>query len=85
MAMIEPTRQEILDGLAHLSELATDMRFGQLIASLAVLAAGPFDQSLWDLEDEQLLGAIRQMEEDLSRRESDVEIGAGPRGCVHQI
>ena len=66
--MIEPTRQEILARLARLSELAPDMRFGQLIANLAFMAAGPWDQSLWDLEDEQLVGAIRHMESDLSQR-----------------
>lgn len=66
--MIEPTRQEILTRLARLSELAPDMRFGQLIANLAFMASGPWDQTLWDLEDEQLLGAIGQLESDLSRR-----------------
>jgi hypothetical protein len=66
--MIEPTRQEILTKLARLSELAPDMRFGQLIANLTFMAAGPWDQTLWDLEDEQLIGAIRQMETDLSQR-----------------
>lgn len=66
--MIEPTRQEILTRLGRLSELAPDLRFGQLIANLAFLAAGPWDRSLWDLEDDQLIGAIRQMESDLSQR-----------------
>lgn len=66
--MIEPTRQEILTRLARLSELAPDMRFGQLIANLTFMAAGPWDQTLWDLEDEKLVGAIRQMETDLSQR-----------------
>ncbi len=70
--MIEPNRQEILDRLARLSELAPDMRFGQLIANLAFLAAGPWDQTLWDLEDDKLVGAIRQMECDLSQRESSL-------------
>ena len=72
--MIEPTRQEILDRLVRLSELAPDMRFGQLIANLAFMAAGPWDQTLWDLEDDQLVGAIRQMEADLSQRESDATV-----------
>jgi hypothetical protein len=66
--MIEPTRQEILTRLVRLSELAPDMRFGQLIANLAFMAAGPWDRTLWDLEDEQLVGAIRQLETDLSQR-----------------
>lgn len=66
--MIEPIRQEILTRLARLSELAPEMRFGQLIANLAFMAAGPWDRTLWDLEDEQLVHAIRQMETDLSQR-----------------
>jgi hypothetical protein len=70
--MSDPTRQEILSRLAQLSELAPDMRFGQLIANLAFMAAGPWDQTLWDLEDERLLGAIRQMESDLSQRAADL-------------
>ena len=47
--MIEPTRQEILERLARLSELAPDIRFAQLIANLAFMAAGPWDKTLWDL------------------------------------
>jgi hypothetical protein len=39
--MIQSTRQEILARLARLSELAPDTRFGQLIADLAFMAAGP--------------------------------------------
>jgi hypothetical protein len=69
--MIEPLRQEILARLARLSELAPDMRFGQLIANLAFMAAGPWDQTLWNLEDDQLVEAIRQLEADLSQRTSD--------------
>ncbi|HEY7309350.1 MAG TPA: hypothetical protein VH643_08345 [Gemmataceae bacterium] len=72
--MIEPTRQEILTRLARLSELAPEMRFGQLIANLAFMAAGPWDQTLWDLEDEQLVGAIRQLESDLSQRTDEVGV-----------
>ena len=72
--MIEPTRQEILERLERLSELAPDMHFGQLIANLALIAAGPFDQTLWDLEDEKLVGAIRQLEADLSRRVSPATV-----------
>ena len=72
--MIEPTRQEILARLARLSELAPDMRFGQLIANLAFMAAGPWDQTLWDLEDNQLLDAVRQMEADLSGRAGEAAL-----------
>jgi hypothetical protein len=77
--MIEPTRQEILTRLARLSELAPDMRFGQLIANLAFMAAGPWDQTLWDLEDDLLVTAIRQMETDLSQRAPVAQSANGPR------
>jgi hypothetical protein len=69
--MIEATRQEILTRLARLSDLAPDILFGQLIANLAFIAAGPWDQTLWDLEDEPLLMAIRQMESDFAQRASE--------------
>jgi hypothetical protein len=70
--MIDHTRQEILRELERISELAPDMRFGQLIANLAFLAKGPWDETLWDLEDEELLHAIRQHMTDLSAREQAV-------------
>jgi len=70
--MIPPARQDILRHLERLSELAPDMRFGQLIANLTFLAAGPWDQLLWDIEDEQLLVGIQQMLADLERRQQSV-------------
>jgi hypothetical protein len=50
------------------------MRFGQLIANLAFMAAGPWDQTLWDLEDNQLLDSVRQMEADLSQRAGEAAL-----------
>lgn len=70
--MINPVRQDILRQLERLSELAPDMRFGQMIANLAFLAAGPWDETLWDLEDDQLLAAVRQHIADLSNRQQGV-------------
>jgi hypothetical protein len=69
---MSPVRQDILQQLERLSELAPDVRFGQLIANLAFLAAGPWDETLWDLEDDQLLAAIRQHIADLSGRQQGV-------------
>lgn len=71
--MIDPVRREILQELQRLSEQAPDLRFGQMIANLAFLAAGSWDQTLWDLEDEQLLAAIRQQLSDLADRPAKVE------------
>jgi hypothetical protein len=70
--MIPTTRRDILNELALVSELAPDVRFGQLVANLAVIAAGPWDETLWDLEDEPLLGALRQLVADLQRRQETV-------------
>lgn len=67
--MIDPSRAEILCKLERLSELAPDNRFGQ---SLACLAAGPWDETLWDLEDQDMLPAIDQLLADLERREQNV-------------
>lgn len=68
--MNETTRHEILNRLERLGKLAPDLRFGQLIANLAFMAAGPWNETLWDLEDDPLLEAIRQMEADLSQRDA---------------
>jgi hypothetical protein len=70
--MITPVRQELLRDLERLSELTPEVRFGQLIANLAFLAAGPWDQTLWNLEDEQLLAAIQQQLIELSARQQGV-------------
>jgi hypothetical protein len=70
--MINPVRQEILRELERLSELAPDVRFGQLVANLTFLAAGPWEEALWDLEDDQLLAAIHQHAADLSSRQQSV-------------
>jgi hypothetical protein len=69
--MIDKTRHEILEGLERLSELAPDVRFGQLIANLAFLAKGPWDETLWNLEDDELLRAIDQHVADLVARERE--------------
>jgi len=66
--MIEASRREILEQLGRLSELAPEMRLGQLIANLATMAEGPWDETLWDLEDEKLLAAAAQLAADLKRR-----------------
>ena len=70
--MITAQRQEILGLLERLSELTPDVRFGQLMANLSYLALGPTNGAIWDMEDEQLLAAIRKHITDLSNRTADV-------------
>ena len=67
--MISPQRQEIITSLSTLSELAPEMRFGQLIANLTALSSGePWEKALWNLDDDQLVNAIRQMKANLMQR-----------------
>ena len=66
--MITTQRQEILQLLKRLSELTPDVRFGQLIANLSYLAIAPTNEAIWDMEDEQLIEAIRKHIADLSER-----------------
>ena len=70
--MITAQRQEILRLLEQLSELTLEVRFGQLIANLSYLAVAPTNEAIWDMEDEQLVAAIRKHIADLSDRAANV-------------
>ena len=58
--MINPVRQEVLRVLAELSEICPEVRLGQLMANLSYLARGLSNESIWDMEDEELLEAARR-------------------------
>ena len=57
--MTNSLRQQVLSGLEELSTGYPDWRFGQMIANLALVARGPENESIWDMEDDELLAAIR--------------------------
>ncbi len=65
-------KQDILRALADLVEHAPDVRLGQLIANLAVLARGPSPEAVWDMEDDELLAAVRSHTEDYASRHAEV-------------
>jgi hypothetical protein len=58
--MISSTRQKLLRVLAELSEFMPDVRLGQLVINLSVLAGGPSNGSVWDVEDEEMLKAAQK-------------------------
>jgi hypothetical protein len=63
------TRAELLSRLEELSRACPEMRLGQLIANLAVVARGTEPGAVWEMEDEELLGAVNwQLAELLARR-----------------
>jgi hypothetical protein len=52
------------------------MRFGQMLAPLAVLASDSPGRSLWDIEDNELVGVLERFRQDLANR------GQGVGGAV---
>ena len=58
--MNSTVRQDLLRVLAELSEVCPDVRLGQLIANLSYLARGLSNESIWEMEDEELLEAARK-------------------------
>ena len=65
-------KHDILRALSDLIEHIPDIRFGQLIANLAVIARGPTPEAVWGMEDDELLEAARSHIEDYERRHAGV-------------
>ncbi len=71
--MSSSARVDLLSRLGELSRACPEMRFGQLIANLAVVARGTEPGAVWEMEDEELLAAVNwQLEELQSRRGEEV-------------
>jgi len=70
--MTSATRREIFRVLEEISAISPDVRIGQLIANLSYIARGPSAESIWDMEDDQLLAAARKHLEDLRARHASV-------------
>jgi len=54
-----PERRQVIDMLAELSDLGPEMRMGQWIALFASLARGSQVESIYDVEDEELIPVMR--------------------------
>jgi hypothetical protein len=66
---------ELIESLVELREALPSMRLGQLIANMATVARGAVAGAIWEMEDDELLAAIRWQLEQLS---SEAEVnGAG--------
>ena len=65
-------KRDILSALAGLIEQTPDVRFGQLIANLSVIARGPTPEAVWDMEDDELLDAIESHVEDYRHRRAGI-------------
>jgi len=58
--MTDSVRRDLFHSLEELSQACPEYRFGQMIANLAFLAQGPNQEAVWDVEDEELLAAVRK-------------------------
>lgn len=75
----------ILEQLAEVRARCPELRFGQLIATIGMLAEDETGLSLWDVEDADFVAAVERFGADMARRESHpAEPDAAPdRGGVN--
>lgn len=53
-------RKQLIELVAEISELLPEVRLGQLICNLTTMANGQYGDSIWDVEDEELLAAAKE-------------------------
>jgi len=70
--MPDADRAELLAGIDEILRLWPEMRVGQLIANLAVVAHGTEPSAVWDMEDDELLAAVRWQLAELRERQAEV-------------
>jgi hypothetical protein len=66
------TTEELIGAISELRALFPDWRMGQLIANLVIAAGGTDAGAIWDVEDEQLLVAVRRLIERNRGRQAPV-------------
>lgn len=66
------TSHDLLERLVDLRSLRGDMRVGQMLATLGLLAEDTAGRTLWDIEDEELLEVLNRFLQDLARRQQDL-------------
>ena len=71
-------RREALSVFAELAGLAPDVRLGQLMAHLGFLGEDQVEQSLWDIEDDDLLAVLNRHRAELLARQN-----GGPNEMPH--
>jgi hypothetical protein len=69
--MTPTTQHELMERLAEIHQLSPGIRFGELLANLGFLVEDRTDQTLREVEDDQLLEVMEQHRTDLARRRAD--------------
>ena len=70
--MTNSFHDELLSVLDELHAACPELRLGQLIVNLSYLARGPAVESVWDVEDSELLNAAKTQLVNLRSRHSPV-------------
>ena len=80
--MNDTAHDELIESLAELRQALPSMRLGQLIANMATVARGAVAGAVWEMEDDELLDAIRWQLQQLASRAAAVggEPLSGPSG-----
>ena len=66
----EDLSDRILGSLDEVRARCPELRFGQLIATIGMLAEDETGHTLWDVEDADFAAALERFTADLTRRES---------------
>lgn len=61
---------ELLDRLAELRSQCPELRFGQLLATIGMLAEDDTGHGLWEVEDAEFAAAVERFASDLASRGS---------------
>jgi hypothetical protein len=70
--MNDTAHDELIESLAELRRALPSMRLGQLVANMATVAKGAVAGAVWEMEDDELLDAIRWQLQQLASRAAAV-------------
>jgi hypothetical protein len=65
------TTAALLERLGEVRDLCPEMRFGQALATIALLAEDETGHSLWEVEDGEFAAALERFAADLARRRTE--------------
>jgi hypothetical protein len=71
-------KTSLLERLAEVRERCPEMRFGQVLATIGLLAEDETGHSLWDVEDTEFAAAVERFAADLAGRDTRCPSERGP-------
>lgn len=68
MTTLNSIPSSLADRLIEARRLCPEMRFGQLLATIGLVAEDTTGHSLWDVEDDEFSAALDRLTADLAQR-----------------